>query len=127
MKAPNKRELQQIQRLDLRNSNKHAASQNVSIYYMWKNIRKLYKNNKIKIIDPTWNDQFQLPDGYYSVSDIQDYIEYIIKKHEILTVIPPTHVYINIIKNKLVFKIKNGYKLELKTPETMKLFGSTKN
>ena len=62
---------------------------------------------------PTWNDEFELPDGSYSVSDIQDYIEYNIKKHETLTKIPPIHVYINVINNRLVFKIKDGYKLEL--------------
>ena len=75
---------------------------------------------------PTWNDEFELPDGSYSVSDIQDYIEYIIKKHETLTKNPPIHVYINVINNRLVFKKKDGYKLELQTPEAMKLFGSTK-
>ena len=123
---PHKFVLNLSQRLDLRSSNKHVALQNLSIYYTWKNIRKQYKNNKLKIIAPTWNDEFELPDGSYSVSDIQDYIEYIIKKHETLTAIPPIHVYINRINNRLVFKIKDGYKLELQTPETMKLFGSTK-
>ena len=67
-----------------------------------------------------------MPVGSYSVSDIQDYTEYIIKKHETLTTIPPIHVYINRINDKLMFKIKDGYKLELQTPKTMKLFGSTK-
>ena len=57
-------------------------------YYMWKNIREQYKNSKLKITAPTWNDEFELPDGSYSVSYIQNYIEYIIKKHETLTVIP---------------------------------------
>ena len=90
-----------------------------------KNIRKQYKNNKLKIIAPTLDDEFKLPAGSYSVSDIQDYIEFIIKKHETLTTIPPIHVYINRINNRLVFKIKDGYKLELQTPETIKLFGST--
>ena len=85
------------------------------------------KNNKLKIITPTWNDELELTDDFYSVSDIQDYIEYIIKKHETLTPIPPIHVYINTINNRLVFEKKDGYKLELQTPETMKLFGSTKN
>ena len=80
---------------------------------------KQYKNNKLKIIAPTWNLEFELPDGSYSVSDIQDYIEYIIKNHKTLTTIPPIHVYINRINNRLVFKIKHGYKLELQTPETM--------
>ena len=59
------------------------------------------------------NDEFELPDGSYSVSDIQDYIEYIINKHEILTAISPIHVYINRINNRLVFKIKDGHMLEL--------------
>ena len=65
--------------LDLRSSSKHVALQNLLIYYMWKNIKKQYKNNKLKIIAPTWNDKFELPDGSCSVSDIQDYMEYIIK------------------------------------------------
>ena len=50
-----------------------------------KNIRKQYKNNKLKIIAPTWNDKLEFPNYSYAVSNIQDYIEYIIKKHEILT------------------------------------------
>ena len=57
---------------------------------------------------------------------MQDYIEFIIKKHETLNTIPPIHVYINTIDNRSVFKIKDGYRIELQTPETMKLFGSTK-
>ena len=110
--------------LDLRNSNKHVALQNLYIYYTWKIIRQRYKN-ELKIIAPKWNDEFELPDGFCPASDIQDYIEYIIKKHEALTKIPPIYVYINRINNRLVFKIKNGYELELQTPETIK-FGSTK-
>ena len=123
---PHKFVLNWSQRLNLRSSNKHVSLQNLSIYYTWKNKRKQYKNNKLKIIAPTWNGEFQLPNGSCSVSNIQDYIEYTIKKHETLTTIPPVHVYINRINNRLVFKIKDGYKLELQTPETMKLFGSTK-
>ena len=96
------------------------------IHYTWKNVRKQNKNNKLKTIAPIWNDEFELPDGSYWVSDIQGYILFIIKKHETLTTIPPIHIYINRINNRLVFKIKDGYKLELQTPETMKLFGSTK-
>ena len=92
------------QRLDIRSSDKLAALQNLSIYYTWKNIRKQYKNNKLKIIAPTWNDEFELP---------EDYIEFIIKKHETLTTIPPIHAYINRIHNILMFQIKDGYKLEL--------------
>ena len=89
------------------------------------NIRKQYKNNKLKIIALTWSHKFELPDGSYSVSDIQYYIEHI-KKHQTLTKIPPIHIYINKINNRLVFKVKDGYKLELQMSETMKLFGSTK-
>ena len=96
------------QRLNLRSSDKHVALQSLSIYYTWKNIRKQYKNNILKTITPTWNDESELPDGSYSVSDIQDYIEYIIKKHETLKAIPPIHVYINRSNNRLVFKIKDG-------------------
>ena len=59
------------ERLNLRSSNKHVALQNLSNYSTWKNIRKQYKNNKLKIIAPTWNDEFELLDGSYSVSDIQ--------------------------------------------------------
>ena len=123
---PHKTVLNLPQRLDLRSWDKHVTLRNVSIYYIWKNIRKQYNNNKLKIIAPAWNDEFELPDGSYSVSDIQDYIEFVTKKHETLTIIPPIHVYINRINNRLVFKVKDEYKLELKTPETMKLFGSTK-
>ena len=86
--------------------------QNVCIYYTFKNIRKQYKTNKPKIIALTWNNDFELPDGSYYVSDTQDYIECIIKDHETLTTVPPIHLYINRINNKLVFKIKNEYKLQ---------------
>ena len=68
------------QRLGLRSSNEHVALQNLSIYYTWKNIRKQHENNKPKIRAPTWNYEFELPNDPYSVSDIQDYIKYIIKK-----------------------------------------------
>ena len=59
--------------------NKHVALQNLPIYYTCNNIRQQYKNNKLKIIAPTWNYEFELSDGSYSMSDIQDYIERIIK------------------------------------------------
>ena len=83
-------------------------------------------NNKFKVSAPTRNDTFHLPDGSYTICDIQDYFEFIIKKHETLTENPPVQIYPNKIKNRIVFKIKTGYKLELLTPETMKLLGSTK-
>ena len=89
---PHKFVLNLSQIFDLRSSNKRVALQKLSIYYTWKNIRKQYKNNKLKIIAPTWNDEFELPVGSYYVSDILDYIEYIVKKRETLRTIPPIHV-----------------------------------
>ena len=72
-----------------------------------------------------WNDKFEF-DGFYSLSDVQDYIEYTIKEHEILTKIPSVYVYINRIGNIFVFEIKSGYKLELQTRKVRKLFRNTK-
>ena len=118
---PSKFALNLWQRLNLKNINKHVALQYFCIYYKRKNVRQQYKNNKIKIIAPTWNDEFELPDVLYSVSDIQDYIEYIIIKHKKFPTNFPIHIYFNRIINRIVFKIKDGYKIELKTPETMKL------
>ena len=86
---PHKFVLHQLQRLGLRSLNEYVAHQSLSIYYKWKNIRKQYKNIKLIKIGLTWNDEFELPNVSYSVSDIQDYIEYIIKQHETLTNVPP--------------------------------------
>ena len=61
-----------------------------------------------------------------NVSDIQDYFKYIIKKHETIADNAPVQIYVNKIKNRIVFKIKTGYKLELLTEETMQLLGSSK-
>ena len=124
---PHKFKMDLTDKLNLKNPNKNMTLANLSIYYTWKNIKSEYKNNKFKISAPTWNDTFDLPDGSYSIADIQDYFEFIIKKHETLTENPPIQIYPNKIKNRIVFKIKTGYKLELLTPETMKLLGSTKN
>ena len=113
-------------KLNLKNPKKNMALANLSIYYTWKNIKSEYNNNKFKISAPTWNETFDLHDGSYSTLDIQDYLEFIIKKHETLSENSSIQIYPNKIKNRIVFKIKNGYKLELLTPETMKLLGSTK-
>ena len=78
---------------------KLVAFQNLSIYYKWKNMRQQYQNTKLEIIAPTLNDTFELLDASHLVSDIQNYIEYIIKKRETLTVVPPIHTYINRINN----------------------------
>ena len=68
-------------KLDLRVDKKVIALSNVNIYYTWNNIKSSYNNNKFKMSAPTWNDKFTLPDGSYSISDIQDYFEYTLKKH----------------------------------------------
>ena len=112
-------------KLNLKNSNKNMVLANLSIYYTWKNVKSVHNNNKFKISAPTWNDTFDLRDGSYSVSDIQDYFEDIIKKHEAVADNPPVQTYGNKIKNRIVFNIKTGYKLELLTKETMQLLGSS--
>ena len=68
-------------KVNLKRSDKYVALSNLSIYYTWKNIKRLHKNNKFKISAPTWNEEFELPDKSYSVSNIQDFFEYIWKKH----------------------------------------------
>ena len=80
---------------DLRIGEKIIALSNLSICYTWKNIKSSYNNNKFKISAPTWNDKFELPDGSYSVSDIQDYFEYILKKHGENTDKPSVQIYVN--------------------------------
>ena len=116
-----------IDKLDLKNPNKNLTLGSLSIYYTWKNVKSTYDNNKFKISAPTWNETFDLPDGSYNISEIQDYIEYIIKKHETIGEIAPILIYTNTINNRIVFKIKTGYKLELLSKETMKLLDSTKD
>ena len=75
----------------------------------------------------TWNDEFELPDGSYSLPGIQYYLEHILKKHGESVDKPPVQMYLNKIENRVTFKIKSGYSFKLLTPETMKLLGSTKN
>ena len=114
-------------KLDLKTGQKSVALSNLSIYYTWKNIKSSYNNNKFKISALTSGDEFELPDGSYSVLDIQDYSEYILKKHSENVDNRSARIYVNKIENRITFKIKNGYFLELLTPETMKLLGSTES
>ena len=116
-----------IDKLDLRNLNKNMALGSLSIYYTWKNVKSTYNNNKFKISASTWNETFDLPDGSYNISEIQDYIEYIIKKHETIGETAPILIYANNITNRIIFKIKTGYKLESLSKEKMKLLGSIKD
>ena len=119
--------LKPTDKLDLRRGQKTVALSNLSIYYTWKNVKSSYNNNKFKISAPTWSEEFELPDRSYSVSDIQGYFEYILKKHSESVDNPSIRMYINKIENRITFKIKNGYYLELLTPETTKLRGSTES
>ena len=111
-----------IDKLNLKNPNKNMALANLNIYYTWKNVKSIYK-----ISAPTWNETFDLPDGSYNIPAIQNYLEYVIKKHETIADTAPILIYANKINNRIVFKIKTGYKLELLSKETMKLLGSTKD
>ena len=114
-------------KLDLRIGEKTIALSNLSIYYKRRNTKSSYNNNKVKISAPTWNEKLELPDGSYSVSDIQYYFEYILKKQGEDIDKPLGQLYVNKIENRVTFKIKNWYSLEILTPETIKLLGSTEN
>ena len=96
-----------MDKLDLKNPNKNMALGNLSIYYTWKNVKSTCNNNKFKISAPKWNETFDLPDGSYDISEIQDYIEYIIKKHETIRENAPILIYANTINNRIVFKNKD--------------------
>ena len=113
-------------KLDLRIGENMISLSNLSVYYRWRNIKSSCNNNKFKISAPAWNDKFELPDGSYFVSDIQDYFEYVFKKHGENTDKSSVEIYVNKTENRVIFKIKDGYSLELLTPETIKVLGSTK-
>ena len=114
-------------KLDLRRGQKSVALSNFSIYYSWRNIKSSYKNNKSKISAPTCSDEFELPVGSYSISDIQDYFEYILENDGESVDNTSIKIYVNKIENRVIFRTENGNYLELLTPETMKLLGSTES
>ena len=93
-------------KLDLRRGQKSIAVSNLSIYYTWKNIKSSYNNNKFKISAQTWSDEFELPDGSYSISDIQDYFEYILKKHSESANNSSIKIYVSKIENRITLKLK---------------------
>ena len=74
-------------KINLKRSDKWVALPSLSIYYTWKNIKKSYRNNKFEISAPTWNEEFDLVDGSYSVSDMHNYFEYILKNMRQLLII----------------------------------------
>ena len=125
--GPNRFKYNLIDKLDLKNPNRNMALASLSIYYTWKNVKSIYNNNKFKISAPTWNNRFDLSDESYNIPAIQNYIDYIIKKHETIAETALILIYANKTSNRIVFKIKTGYRLELLSKETMKLLGSTSN
>ena len=118
---PHKFKLTLTDILNLKDPNENMVLANLGIYHTWEKIKSEQNNNKFKISAPIWNDEFGLPDGSYSISDIHDYLEYIIKKHGTIAASPPVQINSNKVKDRIVFKIKTGYKLELLTPDRMKL------
>ena len=93
-------------KLDLRRGQKSVALSNHSIYYTWRNIKSSYNNNKFKISAATWSDEFELPDGSYSISDIQDYFEYILKEHSESVDDPPIEIFVSKNENRITCKLK---------------------
>ena len=100
------RRLNLLDKINLKRSQEYVALSNLNFYYTWKDMEKTYKNNKFKLSAQTWNEKFELPDGSYSVSDIQGYFEYILKKHEKVTENPSIRIYIDKIENRITSKIK---------------------
>ena len=124
---PHKVLLNILEKINFKRSDNYVALLIFSIYYAWNNIKKSCKNNEFKTSATTCNEVLELSDGSNSVSDIQNYFEYIIKKHETVTDNPSIMIYVNKIENRITFKIKSGYYLEILTSETMKSRGSTKS
>ena len=107
MNEPHRFKLDLTDKLNVKDPKKNMALADLNIYYTWKDIKSEYKNNKFKFSAPTWNDTFDLPDGSNSIADIQEFFEFIIKKHETLTKNPPVQIYPNKINNRIVcFLIK---------------------
>ena len=97
---------------NLKRLDKYVALSSFSIYYTWKNMKKSYKNNRFKISAPTWNEEFELPDESYSLSDIQDYFEYN-QKNEAVSDNPSIRIYIIKVKNRVTLKIMTKYYIQL--------------
>ena len=106
---PHRLKLNLTDKINLKRSDKYVALSHLSIFYTWKNMKKLYNNNKFKISAPTWNKVFVLPDGSYSVSDIQDYFKYILKNYETVIDNPSIRIYVNKTESRITCKIKTGY------------------
>ena len=108
MSEPHRSRIYFTDKLDLRKI-KTIALANLSIYYTWENINSRYDNNKFKISGPTWSETFDLPDGSYTIPDIQDYFLEMIQKHESTIKAneeSPVLIYRNGFKNRISFRLK---------------------
>ena len=114
-------------KLNLRRGEESIALSNLSIYYTCKNKKFSSNINTFKIPAPTWNDNFELPVGLFSVSYIQDYFEYILKTHGENMKNPSARINVSRIENRIIFKSKTRYSFELLTAELIKLLGSAEN
>ena len=117
MSEPHVLILKLTNKLDLRIDEKIIALSNLSTYYTRKNIKNSYHSNKFKMSELTWNNKFELPDGSYSVSEIQGYFEYILKKHGENTDKPSVQIYVNKTKDRVTFKLKMNTVLNFKHPK----------
>ena len=124
---PHRLLLNLFDKINLKRSDKYVALSNLSIHYTWKNIKKSSKNSKLKVLALTWNEEFELPDGSYFVSDIHYYFAYILKKHGEKIDNSSIRIYVSKIENRITLKIKTRYFLELLIPEKMKFLGNTKS
>ena len=112
-------------RLNLQNKrnlklpHRHIALANLSIYYTWKNVTKKMNNGKFKITAPSWSKEFELPEGSYSIGDIDAYFKYIVEKHTKYHE-GDIEIYANKTKNRVTFKMADRVTLELMSPETQK-------
>ena len=102
-------------KLDLRTGEKSIALSNLDVFYTWKNIQSSYNSNKFKTSAPSQNHEFELPDRSYLISDIQDYFEYILKKHGEHIDNPSIRIYINEIGNRITPKTEHYFELIILT------------
>ena len=103
---------------------RHIALSNLSIYYTWRNVTRKLSNGKFKITTASWSEEFELPERSYTVADIDNYFQFIVEKHT-KDRKDDIKIYVNKIDNRVTFKLKSGVTLELMTPETQKLLGSS--
>ena len=113
------------EKLNLKSPNKNIALANLSIYYTWKNVKSYYNNNKFKISAPTWAIRLMCLMVLSQLLLFKIILNILLIKHETIANVSPVLIYVNKINNRIVFKIKSGYKLELLSKEAMRLLESS--